>query len=126
METLFPISELMRDFSGIIRYEKKITLPKRTERLVFSAEQVFECVRVYLDGVLVGSKLMPPYDVELGKCGEGEHTLTVEVSTNMEREQMQFPAPPFTFFFSAMQPTGMFGSVKLKMGIKDELNEESR
>lgn len=116
MGTLHPISEQHPAFSGIIRYERAFCLDRTVTALTWSAEHVYECARIYVDGVYCGGALTPPYEVRMeGAWKPGKHRLTVEVSTSMAREQALYPAPPFRVTYDALEPTGMFGRVRLMM-----------
>lgn len=113
MNVLEPVSKRLRDFSGIIRYEKDMTLLERADKVELNLESAYECVRVYVDGKQAGFKLAPPYKIVLKyPLDAGNHRLQIDVTTSLAREQMQYPAPPFCLVFSALEPTGMFGKVK--------------
>ncbi len=110
---LQPVSDTDPTFSGVIRYEKTISLPCQAAETILLAENVYEVMTVSVNGTSVGSCLTPPYAVSLGSLPPGESTLTVEVATTPAREQMNFPQAPFDFSHEALEPTGMFGSVQL-------------
>jgi hypothetical protein len=38
------------------------------------------------------------------------------VATTPAREQMNYPQPPFDFSHSALEPTGMYGNIRLYFG----------
>lgn len=114
VEVLEPISNKNTKFSGIIRYEKEIILDKAISVMNWKAENVYECARIYVDGKLGGVQLIPPYEIKLeGDWKPGIHKLTIEISTNMAREQMLYPEPPFRLVYDALEPTGMFGKIQL-------------
>lgn len=116
MDTLQPISDSDASFAGIIRYEKTVTLDCKPAKAYLKAEQVYEVMRVTVNGTPAGDCLTPPYQLEIGRyLHEGENTLVIEVATTPARDQMNYPMPPFDFSHEALEPTGMFGSVKLYM-----------
>lgn len=113
-EALEPVSKEAPDFSGVIRYRKKISLDKAPEKAFFKADQVYEVMKVLVNGKEAGFRLNPPYQVELTGCLQaGENEISVEVATTPAREQDKFPRPPFDFDYEAVEATGMFGKVSL-------------
>lgn len=114
VETLEPISDVDAVFAGIIRYEKKVTLDQKPNMAYLKAEHVYEVMRVMVNGEEAGYQLTPPYQMEIGKyLNKGENTITIEVATTPARDQINYPMPPFDFSHEALEPTGMFGEVKL-------------
>lgn len=123
MKELVPISELDFTFSGIIRYQKNISLSQRPKQAVLYAEHVYNVMRVFVNGSLAGSRLTPPYQMDVsGYLREGENTISIEVATTLERDQLCCPAEPFDFTYEALEPTGVFGKVALY--VKEESYEE--
>ena len=113
-DALRPISELLPKFSGTIRYQKSFTLTEVPSKAFLRAEQVYESMRVSVNGKLVGSKLTPPYAMDLGNAlHAGENTILVEIATTPARDQLNYPMPPFDFSHEGLEPTGMFGVVEL-------------
>ncbi len=113
-ETLAPYSDKYPEFSGYIRYEKEFETAEDIRSAVLEPEYVYECMEVWLDGVNYGKCICPPYACELGTLKAGRHTLRIEVATTLDREQQIFPKPPFQYIFEPMEPTGMFGTVRLQ------------
>ena len=98
----------------MICYEKEFELDKVPEAAYFAAEQVFEVMRVSVNGKEAGVCLTPPYRVELTGClKEGTNRILVEIANTPGRDQMNYPAPPFDFSHEAMEPGGMAGKVEL-------------
>ena len=115
LDELIPISEIDASFSGVIKYEKDIILNETPNISELCIENVFETVNVYLNDKLVGKKLTPPYNIQIGdEFCLGTNRLKVEVATTLEREQIKYPEPPFRLTYNAVEPTGMFGLVQLK------------
>ncbi len=110
---LQPVSDSDPAFSGVIRYEKTVTLPAAAAEAYLQAENVYEVMTVKVNGRETGSRLAPPYAVPLGPLPAGESTITVEVATTPVRDQMNYPQPPFDFSHEALEPTGMFGRIQL-------------
>ena len=115
VETLEPVSDTEPTFSGLIRYEKSFTLAEKPTEAWFLPEQVFESLRLRVNGQEAGLCFAPPYALEIASfLKAGENTLTVEVATTPARDQLNMPQPPFDFSHEALEPTGMFGMVSLR------------
>lgn len=114
MEELEPFSDRFPFFSGIIRYEKTVTLAQIPVEAYIRAEEVYDVCKVVVNGQDAGVSLIPPYQKSVtGLLREGENKFVLEVATTPAREQMTFPAPPFDFSYEAMDPTGMYGKITL-------------
>ncbi len=114
METLKPVSVDHPDFCGVIRYRKTITLDRVPEKAYLKADQVYEVMKVLVNGEEAGFRLNPPYQVELTGClRAGENEICIEVATTPARDQLTLPQPPFDFSYEALEATGMFGKVVL-------------
>lgn len=114
LENLEPVSDRYPEFSGIIRYEKKITLDRIPKECIFYAQQVYEAMRVFINGKEAGFRLFPPYQTAVGDyLREGENTIVIETATTPAREQLKYPRPPFDFSHTPLEPSGMSGEVKL-------------
>ncbi len=113
-EALKPISEELPDFSGIIRYRKTVTFEEPPKTAVLICKEVYEVMRVLVNGEEAGFRLHPPYQVDLsGYLKAGENELIIEVATTPAREQLSFPQPPFDFHYETLEATGMAGEVLL-------------
>ena len=115
VETLTPVSDAHPSFSGIMRYEKRFSLNEQPEEAWFTASQVFDVLRLTVNGEDAGVCLTPPWALQVAQfLRPGENSITVEVASTPARDQMNFPQPPFDFSHEALEPTGMFGSVALQ------------
>ena len=115
VETLTPVSDAHPSFSGIMRYEKRFLLNEQPEEAWFTASQVFDVLRLTVNGEDAGVCLTPPWALQVAQfLRPGENSITVEVASTPARDQMNFPQPPFDFSHEALEPTGMFGSVALQ------------
>ena len=113
-ETLTPISEEKPTFAGVIRYEKTIKLDETPAEAVLYVENVYEMMKVTVNGQEAGVRLFPPYQVKIEKYVKpGENSIVIEVATTPAREMLEIPQPPFDFCHEALEPTGMFGNVEL-------------
>ena len=113
---LSPVSDSQPAFSGLIRYETAFTLDRLPQEAWFVPEQVFESLRLTVNGTMTedGIRLAPPYAVEItGLLKMGKNVIMAEVSTTPARDQMNYPQAPFDFYHEALEPTGMFGSVEI-------------
>lgn len=114
VETLAPISDEKPTFAGVIRYEKTVCLDKAPAEAVLYVENVYEMMKVTVNGQDAGVRLFPPYQVKIGKYVKtGENSIVIEVATTLAREMLEIPQPPFDFSHEALEPTGMFGNVEL-------------
>lgn len=114
VEELVPLSDSKPDFSGIIRYKKFIKLDKAVQKAMIKIENIFDVLRVFVNGKEAGVKLTPPYIILFeGLLREGNNEVVCEVATTPARDQRNYPSPPFDFNHEVTDPTGMFGKVKL-------------
>lgn len=112
MKELVPISDTEPCFSGTIRYRKNVWLEEKPEEAYLAAEQVYEVMRVRVNGSEAGMVLAPPYQVPIGQLLQaGDNSIEIEVATTPARDAASYPQPPFDFFHEALEPTGMCGSV---------------
>ena len=112
VQELKPFSDTERSFSGVIRYRTEFTTDAVHGDELLWCGQVFEVMRVRLNGVLVGTAIQPPYRLPVGAAlKEGVNTLEIEVATTPERDQLNYPASPFVMKHSPMEPTGLFGRI---------------
>jgi len=114
MNELVPVSDFEPGFSGIMIYTKDFVLDDIPGKAFFKAENVFEVMRVYVNGKEAGSCIMPPYRVDVsGLLRAGKNTITVEVANTPGRDQLNYPQPPFDFQHDPLEPSGMFGKAGL-------------
>ncbi len=114
MKTLVPISEQFPEFAGVIRYSKTINLDKVADKAYIKAEQVYEVMKVIVNGKETGMCLTPPYQLELKDCLQlGDNEIIIEVATTPSRDQLTRSQAPFDFIYEAMEATGMCGKVEL-------------
>lgn len=111
------VSDVNSTFSGIIKYKKTISLETKPNECVLEAQNVYEVMRVWINGVEAGFRLFPPYQISIGSyLNVGDNEIIIEVATTPAREQMNYPQPPFDFSHSALEPTGMYGNIRLYFG----------
>ena len=114
MPELVEVSESHPTFSGIIRYEKSVTLDAVPAKAILKLEQVYEVAHVFVNGEDAGYILTPPYQIEIGSyLKTGENEIKVEVLTTPARDQLIRDIPPFDFSYEAMEATGMVGAIEL-------------
>ena len=112
MKELALISDEDPVFSGTIHYKKKLQIGKKPVEAYLAAEQVYEVMRVRVNGKEAGTVLTPPYQVPIGQLLEaGDNIIEIEVATTPARDAASYPQPPFDFFHEALEPTGICGSV---------------
>ena len=78
------------------------------------AGHVYETMRVFVNGRQAGIRLFPPYQVSVGEfLVQGENTIVIETATTPAREQLCYQRPPFDFSHTALEPSGMYGEIRL-------------
>ena len=114
MRELTPISDEDPGFSGTIRYKKKLQIAEKPAEAYLAAEQVYEVMRVFINGREAGTVLASPYQLPIGQLLEtGDNVIEIEVATTPARDAASYPQPPFDFFHEALEPTGLCGSVRI-------------
>ncbi|MGB8452008.1 MAG: glycosyl hydrolase [Anaerocolumna sp.] len=87
LKELINISELHPDFSGTIRYEAVFILNEVPDTARVSLLEAHEFAEVWLNGVLLGSEICPPYDFDCsGTLKPGENRVVLEVSNTLAHE----------------------------------------
>ena len=110
-----PVSNIRPDFSGILAYRTKFTLDSLPRRAVFSAQHVYECMSLTVNGGCQGPMIVPPYERDITKALQaGENDLIVYVATTALRDANTKPGI-FGKERTILEPTGMFGRVEIKL-----------
>ena len=113
-ETLEPVSFKDPMFSGVIRYESETELDSVPAEAYLYAEHVYEVMKVTVNGKEAGRCIRPPYQMEIQEyLQEGKNSIVIEVATTPAREQLKGMRPPFDFNHETLEPTGIFGDVKI-------------
>lgn len=96
------------DFSGVIRYETEFSLPK-ADRYFLELGEVGETVSVTVNGRYAGSRICPPYRLDITEfAGEGKCVLCAEVANSMAYRERD------TFSKSMMfARSGLLGPVRV-------------
>ena len=119
METLEPISFTEPTFSGIIRYESEAELEEMPTEAYLYAEHVYEVMKVIVNENEVGKCIRPPYQMNITNyLKTGKNKIVIEVATTPAREQLNGMRPPFDFCHETLEPTGMYGDVKIFLSEK--------
>ena len=114
VETLEPISFKDTTFSGVIRYESEVELDTVPAEAYLYAEHVYEVMKVVVNGQEVGKCIRPPYQMDITESLQaGKNNIVIEVATTPAREQLKGLRPPFDFNHETLEPTGMYGEVKI-------------
>lgn len=114
MDVLVPVSQNYKDFSGIMEYRKTFSMNiEPGVSVVFSPEYVYECMEVTVNGQKAGRKICPPYEMDITDfVKDGENEISVCVANTLLRDANTKPGI-FGPDRSVMEPSGMFGKVKL-------------
>lgn len=116
MEPLVPVSDKEPRFSGRMAYERTVELDRTPAHGVLEVEWLFETADVYVDGSPAATCLTPPYRFDLsGALHEGLNRLRVEVAAPPARDALTYDMGPFGPKRAVIEPTGMFGAVKLDL-----------
>ena len=84
---LQPVSNFRRDFSGELVYTAKFTLENLPARAAFSAQYVFECMELTVNGKTLPRVFVPPYAQDITEAlREGENELAVRVVSTALRD----------------------------------------
>lgn len=114
MAKLAPISEENPAFAGIVRYTKTVTLDAVPAVAYIKAEQVYELMKVTVNGKEAGYRIVPPYQIEVTDgLVAGDNEIVIEITTTPSRDTLELPKPPFDFNYEAYEATGMFGKISL-------------
>ena len=114
METLMPYSDIDPAFSGHIAYSKEVVLDKSPAQAYLEFTEVYEAVELWINDVCVGSKLYPPYVLDVtGYLKEGANTIKAIATCTLDRDQMNFPDPFILLDYHVSEPSGLAGEVKL-------------
>ena len=67
----------------------------------------------------VGKCIRPPYQMNITNyLKTGINKIVIEVATTPAREQLNGMRPPFDFSHETLEPTGMYGNVKIFLSKK--------
>ena len=111
---LQPVSNIRRDFSGLMIYSAKFTLDKLPACAVFAAEHVYELMALTVNGKALAPVLVPPYvqDISDALC-VGENTIEIAVASTALRDANTKPGI-FGKERTILEPTGLFGQVEIR------------
>lgn len=113
-EKLEPISNEDPLFAGLIRYEKTIEIDEIKDEAYLSFQYVYEAMELWINDEYVGMKICSPYIFNIAKyLKEGKNTIRVEAATTLDRDRFTRPDPPFILWHDSIDPTGMYGEIKL-------------
>lgn len=113
VEKLRPVSAKEPQFSGIMRYEKKVEVTQEEKRILLSAQYVYEAAEVFVNGKTAGKRLTPGYEWDITElCVPGENEIVIEVVNTPTRDTMKNPGI-FGPDREILEPSGMFGKIVL-------------
>lgn len=114
VETLVPISDREPNFAGVLLYENEVELAEKPSTAILTAEHVYDVMKVLVNGEEAGICIQAPFRMDISKyLKAGKNEIAVEVATTPDRDQANYPAPPFVMSHVVKEPTGMFGKVEL-------------
>jgi len=106
------------EFSGFIRYENTVEIPKVKEASLI-IEDAYEGVEVFINDKTAGIQVAPPFKFDISKLMlPGKNKLRIEVATTLERERNSAPPLPSELYSilkkaPVLKPSGVVGEVKL-------------
>ncbi|MBQ8525302.1 MAG: hypothetical protein IJ460_01070 [Clostridia bacterium] len=95
------------DFSGHIKYEAEIVLPKKD--CVLDLGYVGEAAKVYLNGKYIGSKQFPPYSFEISKEDISKTNALTVIVSNHNGYAVRDVFSKYLLF----EPSGLMGPIKI-------------
>ena len=98
------------EFSGFVRYEKKLALKQIPDELILEIADAYEGVELFVNDVSLGIQVAPCYRYDLASyVKQGENGIRVEVATTLEREMIARVGDAA----AAAAPSGITGKVWL-------------
>lgn len=114
LNKLCPVSNINFEFAGIMRYEKEIDLEEIPDKLIFSAQYIYEVAEVIINGRSAGVKVTPSYEWDItALLHTGKNSIVVEVANTPTRDTLKIPGI-FGSVREILEPAGMFGEIVLK------------
>lgn len=106
-----PVSSINRNFSGVMTYKTSFEISEVPEKAVFAAQYVFECMSVSVNGTPIGSKITPPYTLDITSAiKRGVNEIEISVASTALRNANTKPGI-FGKERTVLEPTGMFGDI---------------
>lgn len=88
------LAEEKTEFSGFVRYEKKLACGEPAEPVWLTITDAYEGVEVFVNDSSLGIQIVPPFRYGLGKLlRAGENSIRIEVATTLERQMAKIPDP---------------------------------
>ena len=110
---LKPVALIDRDFSGEMIYRTSIRLDAVPEKAVLTAQYVYECMGITVNGIRLPNVLTPPYTADLTSAlNGGKNEIEIRVVSTALRDANTSPGI-FGKERTILEPTGMFGEVKV-------------
>jgi hypothetical protein len=101
--------EILPAFSGTFRYVTSFEWTEQAHRILLDLGKVFETVEVWVNGQSVGTRICPPYRLDIGGLVRvGKNILTIEVTNTLVKEQRDFLSR-----FAQQESSGLLGPVRL-------------
>lgn len=118
---LEPVSNFRRDFSGELTYTSEFTLPWMPRHAVFSAQHVYECMELTVNGKALPLVYAPPYEQDITDALKpGDNEISIRVATTPLRNANTKPGI-FGKERTVLEPTGLFGEVVIRLYGEAEL-----
>ena len=98
------------DRCGTFRYEGELAIARDADGVLLDLGEAYEMVDVWLDGEHAGSRIAPPYVLELGALSAGTHALAIEVTNTLDKDIHDM----FSMTETA-EPSGLIGPVAVTL-----------
>lgn len=96
-------------FTGTFRYETEFEWKGSHPHAALDLGRVFETAEVWLNGVHAGTRISPPYRLDIGSCvRQGINKLVIEVTNTLVKEQHDYLSA-----FAQQEPSGLLGPVRI-------------
>jgi hypothetical protein len=101
--------EALPAFSGTFRYATTFAWEQAAERVLLDLGELYETAQVWINDRLAGTRICPPYCLEVGDLlHAGTNTLVIEVTNTLVKQQRDFFSR-----FAQQEPAGLLGPVRL-------------
>jgi hypothetical protein len=101
--------EALPSFSGTFRYATTFAWEQVAARVLLDLGELYETAQVWINDQLAGTRICPPYRLEIGDLlRAGANTLVVEVTNTLVKQQRDFFSR-----FAQQEPSGLLGPVRL-------------
>ena len=112
--TLCPVSDVLPDFSGFMRYSRELEIADPAKCYELEAEHFYEVGRVLVNGAETDFRLCPPYRFDLGNALKaGKNHIVIEAANTPLRDARKSEMGSAGCEKGFYEPSGVFGEITL-------------